>query len=318
MKSFEVTVLGANSAIPAFGRHPSAQIVNVHDKFYLVDCGEGTQMRMKEYDIKPARIEAIFISHLHGDHFFGLMGLLTSYHLLGRPSPLHIYGPKRLKEVIDLTLDVSETGDFSYELNFHPIDEESRNGSSLIFENEELQVFTLPLNHSIDTTGFIFKEKQEGRKMKGDKLKEYNISYDDIPDLRAGKDVKGKGGTVIANETLTEPPPPPRQYVYCSDTCYHPPIIENIKDADLLYHEATFSRSERERAAYTLHSTPEDAATLAKKANVRQLMIGHYSAKYRQLDSLLEEAQSIFENTILAREGETVTITHRTRTVQKK
>lgn len=296
---FEVTILGSNSALPAHGRRPTSQVVNHHDKYFLIDCGEGTQVRLSDLRIKRSRIENIFISHLHGDHYYGLIGLLTSYHLLQRQAPIHLFAPKGLEEIIHVNFKYSQTT-LVYDLIFHEVDCGSVN---TIFENDEISVSTIPMNHRIPCCGFLFSEKPHPRKIKAEKLEELGIPVSEIPNIRAGRDVV-IDGKPIANAELTSDPPPQRRYAFCSDTLFNPDIIPLIEGADLLYHEATFMQEALERAQHTFHSTTLQAAQIARQAQVKKLIIGHFSAKYVDLEMMLQEARTAFPNTFLAREGE--------------
>jgi len=296
---FETTILGSNSALPAHGRHPTSQVLNHNEKLFLLDCGEGTQMQLSAYKIKRSKIDHIFITHLHGDHYYGLIGLLTSYHLLRREEALHLFAPKGLKEILDLNFHFSDTRLF-YELIVHEWNPE---GGEMIFENDELSVTSIAMKHRIPCVGFLFHEKKQRRKIIPEKLSEYNIPHFAIRDLKDGKDIS-VGEKNFRNDELTVDPPAPRTYAFCSDTLYNEDIIPAIEQADLLYHESTFMNESLERAVITFHSTTLQAATIAKKANVKKLLIGHYSAKYIDLAPMLLEAQSVFENTGLAKEGE--------------
>ncbi|MBP7400006.1 MAG: ribonuclease Z [Chitinophagales bacterium] len=303
--SFEVTIIGSNSAVPAHGRNPSAQVVTISDKLYLIDCGEGTQMRFQHCGIKWSKINQIFISHLHGDHYFGLIGLISTYHLLKRIKPLEIFAPAPLLDIINAQLHVGKTT-LCYELIFHPTDS---NTSKLIYENDEITVETIILNHRIDCTGFLFREKQKDRKINRDKMQEHNISFDYVPELKKGNDIQLKEtGESFSNAELTIDPPQARSYAYCCDTAYDERILHQLKNTDLLYHDCTFDKSGVERAKETFHTTTEQAATMAKKACVQKLLIGHFSAKYSDLNILLEEAKEVFQNTELAIEGITFEI----------
>jgi len=298
--TFEITILGSSSATPIYQRHPTAQVLNIDERLFLVDCGEGTLIQMNRFRIKFHRINHIFISHLHGDHYLGLMGLLSTMHLQGRTIPIHLYGPSDLKEIIDMQLKYSQT-DLRYEIVFHPINPSS---SKLIYENDELQVHTIVLNHRIACTGFLFCEKQKPRKLVKEKLIEYHIPVSAFPDLKDGKDFVTEDGKVIPNSELTNEPRSPRSYAFCSDTLYHKQIIPQIRGIDLLYHEATFMNDKLERAAETFHTTAAQAASIAVDAGVKRLIIGHFSARYKNLYPLLEEAKAVFENTSLAQEGD--------------
>ena len=295
---FRVTILGCNSAIPTTKRNPTAQLLNVSERYFLIDCGEGTQMQLRKNNIKIQKINHVFISHMHGDHYFGLIGLISTMHLLGRTKELHIYGPSILKEIIQLQLSASNT-ELCYPLFFHPLTFES---SSLIMEDDNIEVYTIPLRHSISCCGFLFKEKQKLRKMIKDKIKEYNIPSEAIQSIKEGADFEYLGHSISCFE-LTKPAPVVRSYAFCSDTAYDERIISIIRDTDLLYHEATFMNNLKERAEQTLHSTTGQAASIASQANVKRLVIGHYSSRYTDLEPLLIEAQSVFPNTELAKEG---------------
>jgi ribonuclease Z len=300
MSKFEIIVLGSSSATPAYSRNPSAQLLNINDKFYLIDCGEATQNQLNKFKLKSSRIDYIFISHLHGDHYLGLVGLLSTMHLNGRTKEIYIFGPPDLKDIIDLQLKVSETH-LRYELIFRATHSEY---SELIFENAELSVETIMLNHRIPTTGFIIKEKLRKRKINTEKMEEYDIPLEYIPLLKNGIDYSDKHGNTIPNGDLTFDPPKPKSFAYCSDTLYNENFLEQIEGVDFLYHEATFLHELLDRAVETYHTTAKQAGMIAKKANVKKLMIGHFSARYKELEPLLAEAKTEFENTVLAIEGE--------------
>ncbi len=302
--TFEITILGSSSATPIYQRHPTAQVLNIHERFFLVDCGEGTLIQMNRFRIKFHRINHIFISHLHGDHYLGLMGLLSTMHLQGRTEPIHLYAPNDLEEIIDIQLRYSQT-DLRYKIKFHSVNPAS---SKVIFEDDDLEVRTIILNHRIPCTGFLFSEKQKQRKLQKEKLLEYSIPVSAYHDLKKGEDYVGEDGSVILNVELTTDPRIPRSYAFCSDTLYNEKIIPQIKGIDLLYHEATFMNDKADRAIETFHTTAEQAATIALKAGVKRLLIGHFSARYKNLYPLLEEAKEVFENTTLALEGDRFTI----------
>ncbi len=304
MLSFEVTVLGCSSATPTATRHPTAQMLNMHERFFLLDCGEATQIQLRRYKFKIQRIDHIFISHLHGDHYLGLPGLLGTMHLLGRDKELHVYSPPGLKEIIDTNHYHSKTF-LRYELKFHIIQE---NFSGKIFEDEKLSVETIPMNHRISCYGFLFREKEHARNIIKEKIEEYKIPVQEIAKIKNGKDFISPEGKIISNSELTLPPPSVRSYAYCSDTLYSENYIEQIKNVNLLYHEATFANDMAERATETHHCTAKQAAAISQKKNVNQLLIGHYSARYKELDILLKEAKEIFENTVLSEEGKTYRI----------
>lgn len=296
---FSLTILGCNSAIPAHGRFPSSQVLNIRGNLLLIDCGEGTQMRMAEFQVKRSRIEQIFISHLHGDHIFGLAGLLTSYSLLKRTTPLTVFAPAGLEEIIDLQFRLSQTVP-TYPLHFHTIDTEKH---QRILDHPDFRVYTIPLKHRIPTAGFLFREKEQERSMIPEMIGKYNIPFQRIPALKKGEDLELPDGRVIPNETLTNPPPRPRSYAYCSDTAYTDSILPIIRGVDLLYHETTFDASMEEYARITLHSTTTQAARVADQAGVGKLITGHYSTRYKDLHPLLEEARSVFPATELGYDG---------------
>lgn len=300
MGNFEVIVLGSSSATPAYNRNPSAQLLNINDKYYLIDCGEATQNQLNKFKLKSSKIDYIFISHLHGDHYLGLIGLLSTMHLNGRLKEIHVFGPPQLKEIIDLQLKVSETV-LRYEVIFHFTHTEY---TEQIFENNDVTVDTIILNHRIPTTGFLIKEKLRKRKINTEKIEEHDIPLEYIPLLKNGIDYCDKHGNTIPNAELTFDPVPPRSFAYCSDTLYNEDFLEQIEGVDFLYHEATFLHDLLDRAIETYHTTALQAGIIAQKAHVKQLMIGHFSARYRELDALLAEAKSEFENTVLAIEGE--------------
>lgn len=297
--TFKLDILGSSSALPAFGRHHTSQVLSVNNHKYLIDCGEGTQMQLSKYNISPAKIKYVFISHLHGDHFLGLFGLISSMNLLGRQKSLTIFGPVGLKEIISVQLKYSGTF-LRFRIDFHELPQSTE--SKLILENEQLTVHTLPLSHRIDCNGFIFRERQKLRRIDKEKLPD-TLSKWQIRNLKKGENIKSPDGNIILNEDITLPPKHSRSFAYCSDTKYLPEMIPHLSNCDLLYHEATFLEEHTERAEVTFHTTTKQAATLAKEANVKHLIIGHYSARYRTTEQFLEEAQSIFPNTSLAIEG---------------
>jgi ribonuclease Z len=302
--TFEIQILGSNSALAAHGRHPSAQLLRYGSRQILIDCGEGTQMRLQRFKAKPFKIDHIFISHLHGDHYFGLIGLLTSYHLLQRKTALTIFGPPQLQAILQLQLDAANT-QLSYPLVFKAT---QANAPELLLDDESLSVTSFPLAHRIPCTGFIFREKKHPRKIVPDAVSGLHLTAEMYDALRQGKDVVDSNGGFHANESLTESTVACRSYAYCSDTLYKPDIIPLISGLDLLYHEATFSKDCEERAKQTFHSTTSEAAQIAAAAKVKQLLIGHFSSKYLDLQPLLIEAAEVFTNTRLAIEGDTISI----------
>jgi len=301
---FEVSILGSSSATPIYQRHPTAQVLNIHERFFLVDCGEGTLIQLNRYKIKFHRINHIFISHLHGDHYLGLLGLLSTMHLQGRTIPIHLYCQAPLKEIIDIQLKYSETI-LRFPIHYHMLDPKN---SAVIMEDDDLEVSTIILNHRIPCTGFLFKEKPRSRKLQKDKLQKFNVPISVYQDLKNGMDYTDEFGKVIANSELTTDLKNARSYAFCSDTCYDERILPQISEIDLLYHEATFLNDKEERAKETFHSTAAQAATIAKKANVKRLIIGHFSARYKNLYPLLDEAKEVFPETTLAMEGDVFSI----------
>lgn len=301
----KITILGANSAIPTASRFPSAQIIECNGSIYLMDCGEGTQIQLRKNKVKIQRIKAIFISHMHGDHYFGLAGLLNTMHLLGRKKPLLVYGPPELKQIIDLQIDIAETK-FNYKWEFHPVDSYN---PSIVYEDSQLSVETITLYHRIPCAGFIFRENPRKRKVKKELAEMHQIPIAFYPNLKMGEDFVNSEGETIANAMLTENPPKSISYAYCSDTKYDERVAEAIKDVDAVYHEATFTSEMQERAQQTYHSTAKEAANIARLANAKLLIIGHYSARYYHFNDHEAEARAIFENTELAIEGRVFIIT---------
>ncbi|WP_439505605.1 ribonuclease Z [Sediminibacterium sp.] len=296
---FAVTILGNNSALPAYDRHPSAQIVTISDELLLIDCGEGTQMQLSRYKIKRGKLNHIFISHLHGDHYFGLIGLISSMALLNREQPLHLFAPPGLEEIIALQLKVASTT-LPFELIFHPLDKEG-----LIVDNSKFSVETFHTKHRIPCWGFIVKEKKVPRKIDKEKAVLNNIPAAFYPSLKLGYDYTSKDGSVIYNDQVTFPNSPIRFYAYCADTIYDERLVEIVKNATMIYHEATYLNGMEERAAARFHSTTSQAATIALKANAGGLLLGHFSSKFEELHDYLKEASAVFPNTQLAIEGVT-------------
>lgn len=304
MQNFELTVLGCSSATPTSKRNPTAQLLNVAERFFLIDCGEATQIQLRKFKLKFQRINHIFISHLHGDHYLGLMGLISSMHLLGRTNELHLYCPAELQEIIDIQLKHSQSY-LKFPIVYHP---HSYTDNEIIFEDAKVEVRTIVLNHRIPCCGFLFKEKQIPANVSKEVIAKYQLKVDQILQAKAGQDVVLSDGKTIPNSELVTKIVTPRTYAYCSDTCYDERVIELIKGVDLLYHEATFLHEMEARAKETYHTTALQAGRIAKKANVKKLMIGHYSARYNDVVVLLEEAKKEFSNTILAVEGESTVV----------
>lgn len=298
MKTFTLTVLGTSSAVPTSERYTSAHMLNVCEHFYLFDCGEATQIRIRQERLPLSKINHIFISHLHGDHFFGLFGLLSSFQLLGRKNELHIYSHEGLQNIINTVILDKEKLSFPIFYHFLPIDIKE-----VIFEDKNVAITAFPLNHRIPVCGFRVNEKPEPLKIKKEKIDLLHLTFHDIIKIKNGEDYIDSQGNVIPNHELTLPTAKPRSYAYCSDTMYDESIIEFIADVDLLYHETTFSEEHKDRAFITGHSTAKQAASIAKKANVKKLIIGHYSVRYKDLSVLLDEAREIFPETYLAKEG---------------
>ena len=296
---YELTILGSSSAIPTVEKNPTAQLLNANERFFLIDCAEGTQIQLRKYKFKFQKISRIFISHLHGDHYFGLIGLISSMHLLGREKELHIYAHPKLKEIIDIQLSASST-ELCYPLFFHPI---TPNIDQVLFEDKKIKISTFPLSHGIDCNGFLFEEKRPPRKILSEKVKEYNIPIDQLKNIKWGEDFVDEDGSLILNDKLTIENKIPFSYAFCSDTKYSKSIIDKVKGVSLLYHETTFMNDRKDRAEETNHSTTIDAATIAKLAEVNYLLIGHFSQRYRDESILLEETKSVFKNTILATQG---------------
>jgi ribonuclease Z len=296
---FEVTILGSSSATPIFNRNPSAQALNINERLYLIDCGEGTQQQMLKFDVKARRIDHIFISHLHGDHYLGLIGLLSSMQLNGRDKPLNIFCPANLKEIIDVQLKFSETA-LEYEVNYKFTNAEK---AEVILDNADVLVETIPLDHRMACTGFLFREKKRMRKLIKEKVEELKIPVEYFSALKKGADYTDANGKLFKNDTLTIDSSEPKTYAYCSDTLPGEHYVAQISNATLLYHEATFLNNMLERAIETHHTTALQAGGIAVKSNAKKLIIGHFSARYKTLNELLDEARSVFPETELAIEG---------------
>lgn len=297
--NFAVTILGNNSALPAHGRHPTSQIVTFHDRLYMVDCGEGTQMQMSAYRIRRSRISHLFISHLHGDHYFGLIGLLNSYGLQHRTAPLSVYCPAPLEEIIHVQLAAAHTI-LPFPLAFHPLIPGQR---QVILSERDLVVEAFPTDHGIPCFGFLFRQVHRKRKLNPKKAARYNIPPSFYGNLQEGEDYVTPAGERVPNEWVTSAPPGSRRYAFCADTRYDERLLSYISDCDLLYHEATYLQEEAERASDRYHSTSIQAATLAEKAGVKRLLVGHFSSKYESVLPFLKECEAIFPRTDLALEG---------------
>ncbi|MDH7464336.1 ribonuclease Z [Chitinophagaceae bacterium 26-R-25] len=294
-----LTILGNNSALPAFDRHPTAQVLTLEDQLFLIDCGEGTQMQLAKYKIRRSRINHIFISHLHGDHYFGLIGLITSMGLLGRTQDLHLFGPEPLQAILDLQLKVADTA-LPYQLIFHPL-----RGDEVIMQEEKIKVSCFKVSHRIDCWGFRFDQIKAPRRINPDNTRKYEIPAAFFERLKWGEDYTTKTGEVIKNEWVTEAAPKARSYAYSADTIYNEALVEKVYNVEVLYHETTYLKDLEDRAALRFHCTTTQAATIALKANASQLLIGHFSSKYETLDLFEKEAREVFPNTLLAIEGVT-------------
>ncbi|WP_299336154.1 ribonuclease Z [uncultured Psychroserpens sp.] len=297
----KLTILGCYSATPRTDTNPTAQVLEINNHMFLIDCGEGTQVELRRNKIKFSRIKHIFISHLHGDHCFGLVGLISTFRLLTREADLHVYAPKGLKEVITLQMKLSESWT-NYKLIFHELSSKS---SEMIYEDDKVEVHTIPLDHRIYTNGFLFKEKLGERKLDMNAVLNADIDVAYYRKLKQGADVPDNNGYMVENATVTLDPKPPKSYAFCSDTAYNEAMIPVIQNVDVLYHESTFIEKNEALAAPTKHSTAKQAATIAKKANVKQLILGHYSTRYDDLSMFKTEAETIFPNVELARDGKT-------------
>ena len=300
-----LTILGYNSAIPTVKSAPTAQFLEMEERCFLIDCGEGTQVQLRKAKAKFSKINHIFISHLHGDHVFGLPGLISSFRLLGRETPLHVYGPKGIKEMMETIFRITETHQ-GFEVIFHELFSKK---SEKVFEDNRVEVFTIPLDHRIYCNGYLFKEKPKERHLNMQEISKYpEIEICDYHNLKRGKDIQLSDGYILKNENLTKPAEPSVSYAFCSDTRYLESIIPIIKNVDVLYHEATFLHDLKKMADYTGHTTALEAAKIARKANVKKLILGHFSNRYHDLSVFLNEACEIFPETYLPKQLEAVKI----------
>ncbi len=295
----QLTILGCNAATPRKNAQTTAQLLEINGQMVLIDCGEGTQIQLRKLGIKFARIQHIFISHLHGDHFYGLIGLISTFRLLGRTADLHVYGPKGIKEVITLQLKLAKSWT-DYNLFFHELEEEV---ATLILDHEKFTVETLPLDHRVYTNGYLFREKVGKRKINSAAVANYGVDVADMENLKQGKDIQLPNGDWVENQLLTFDPAPPKSYAFCSDTAYKPDLAELVQGVSCLYHEATFLDTHQDLAVKTKHSTAEEAAQIAAKAEVGQLILGHFSSRYPDLNAFIEQAQRHFQNVHLAEDG---------------
>jgi ribonuclease Z len=295
----KLTILGCYAATPRTITNPTSQVLEIRNHMFLIDCGEGTQVQLRKNKLKFSKINHIFISHLHGDHFYGLVGLIATFMLLNRKNDWHVYGPKGIKEIILLQLRYSNsfTG---YNLYFHELTSKE---SEIVYEDEKVLVKSIPLKHRIYTNGFLFEEKIGDRKLNIDQVNKYNIETCYFQKIKNGKDITLDDGTILPNTVITFDPIPPKSYAFCSDTMYDETIIPIIEKCDVLYHETTFLESESEKAKSTMHSTAKEAAMIAQKANVKHLILGHYSTRYANINLFQQEAETIFPNVLLADDG---------------
>ncbi len=302
MTTFSVQILGCGSALPTTLHNPSSQLVDVNGKLFMIDCGEGTQLQMRKLGARMGKLHSIFISHLHGDHVFGLPGLISSLGLLGRTAELTIYAHQEIEQFLNPILSFF-CKNLSYNVRLVLL---KRKGYNLVYENKSISIYSFPLKHRIASTGFLIKEKEKMRHMKREMIDFYKVPIREINNIKCGADFTTSEGELIPNERLTTPASPSRSYAYCSDTAYDESIVPHIKGVDVLYHEATFKESEIVRATKTAHSTAKQAAEIATLAEVKKLVIGHFSSRYTDLNPLLEEAKALFPHTELAYEGKII------------
>lgn len=297
-----VTILGNNSALPAYGRNPTSQVVSVYGEQIMLDCGEGTQLQMQVHGIRWSKLNYIFISHMHGDHYFGLAGLINSMSLLGRQAPLHLFAPEPIMPMMQQIVDLAGST-LCYPLHFTPLPNESE-GFTLLTETDKFKVSCFPVEHRIPCHGFLVESKNSGRTILPLPCRDYEIPRYYYEQLKRGEDYIRKDGTVIKNELLTGDGPPVKKYAYCADTVYTESFLPHIMNVDTIYHESTYLHMDAEKAAQRYHSTPIQAATIARKANAKQLLLGHYSSKYREVTAFRIEAATVFPNTHATVEGD--------------
>lgn len=302
--NFEIKILGCGAATPTSKHLPSSQLITIHDKLFLMDCGEGTQMQLRREKIKIQKIQHIFISHLHGDHYLGLVGLISSMHLLGRKNSLHLYGPPELKDLVDLSLKVSQTF-LEFPLQFHPVEGKEK---VLLFEDKSVEVYSFPLKHRITCHGYLFKEKERPPRVRKEIISSHKLMPSQILALKRLEDVELENGDILTPAEACVMHAPPKSYAYCSDTMYWENLVPFIEGSTVLYHESTFLESEAARAKATFHSTAKQAAKIASAAQVSKLILGHYSSRYSDDQEFAHEAKEFFENTIAAQEGMTILV----------
>ena len=299
---FELTILGSNSALPTSDRYPTAQVLNILGRFFLIDCGEGTQIRLRQYGINPSRIHHILISHLHGDHVFGLFGLLSTLGMMGRKVPLYLYGPRALEEFLNYYSKFF--GPLPFDLEFKVPSEEEQ----FIYESDKLSISAIPLTHRTRAYGYLFREKLKPLNVRKEQIEAMGLGIADLVKIKRGEDFTSESGILIPNSQLTLPPFHQRSYAYLSDTLFNPDLAKKVKGVDLLFHEATFANKDKKLAAQTQHSTAAEAAELAKLAGVKKLLIGHFSSRYREPLLLENEAKEVFKNTTGVNDGDIYSI----------
>lgn len=304
MTPFSVTILGSSSALPTATRFPTAQIVNINERLFLIDCGEGTQIQLRKFKIKFGKINHIFISHLHGDHIFGLPGLISSLSLMGKMGELHIHAPSELQRLLDSHLQFFRN-DIGYKIIFHPLNFKR---PAVVFEDEKVKISSFPVKHRTPCCGFLFEEQPKAPHLRKELIERYAIPIRERVKIKGGADFVCPNGEIVSHQTLTFPANPPRRYAFCTDTKYSEKVIEAVRGVDLLYHEATFANNMASRAEETAHSTAEQAAMVAIEADVNRLAIGHFSARYKTIDQHLAEAQGLFPNTIAVNDGDILQI----------
>ncbi len=298
--TFSVTILGSSSALPRSDRFPSAHLLNVNERFFLIDCGEGTQIQLRRFKQRFGKINHVFISHLHGDHVFGLFGILSSFQLLGRKNDLTVFGPAGIENIVNFYKTHFSAGE-GFNIRINTL---GSRGLKKILENDRIEVYSFPLKHRITTFGYLFREKPVDLNLKKEALDIYKPSIEEVVQIKKGKDLELHNGEIIPNKELTLPPWKTRSYAYCSDTAYAEIIAKYVKDVDLLYHEATFEHKDHELAKLTLHSTSKEAAKIALMASVKKLLIGHYSSRYKEYSTLVNEAQEVFTDTCGVNDGD--------------
>lgn len=304
MESFKIHILGCGSALPTPKHYASSQVVEIRGKMFMIDCGEGTQIQLRRSRIKFQKISNVFISHLHGDHCFGLIGMISTFGMLGRTAPLHIYAPADFENMLNAQIEMFCRG-LEYEIVFHAVDTEK---SYIVYEDRSLSVSTIPLKHRIPCCGYMFREKPILPHIRREMLDFYNVPLSRFNNIKNGEDWITEEGEVIKNSILTKPADPPRSYAYCSDTAYMPELWKVVKNVNVLYHESTYAGDNEDMARMYYHSTSQQAAYVAKNADVGKLLLGHYSSRYANEEVLLDEAVKIFPNSVLSHEGQTIDV----------